>query len=529
MSRDDACAGIHGSETVNAADVTSWSDEVDVVVIGFGIAGGCAAVSAAAAGRPGAGAGDARPPQAAQARWRAATSISAAAPRCSRRPATTTAPRRCTSTWSPCRASPTTTRSAHTATAASSTSTGWRTWGFSSSAASTRARSSSRRAPRGCRTPATRRCGRSCEQAKPAPRGHSVPVPGELGGAAMVIDLLRQAGRRARRRRSATRPARPTWSSTTVRWSASAGSTSPRPVRSRPRRSIIAAGGFAMNPEMVAEHTPALGQKRRTKHHGDGGALHPGQPQRRRPGHPDWVSRRAASPRTWTRCSSPPPPTRRRSCSPASSSTTRASASSPRTPITRARRPSCWNSRTRSAYLIVDEAHMQMPEMPLIQFIDGWETVEEMEAALGIPEGNLVATLRPVQRERRARRGSRLPQAAGIRCGTRQRAVGGVRSVAGPGDVLRVHHGRPGRVHRRRSAARGRQRRFPVCTPQAHARPTSPRTARATPAERSWAKARSSAAARERTRPGPKPARGATAPPPSSARRRSWCCSTVLR
>ena len=37
-------------ETVNAADVTDWSDEFDVVVIGFGIAGGCAAVSAAAAG-----------------------------------------------------------------------------------------------------------------------------------------------------------------------------------------------------------------------------------------------------------------------------------------------------------------------------------------------------------------------------------------------------------------------------------------------------------------------------------------------
>ena len=45
------------------------------------------------------------------------------------------------------------------------------------------------------------------------------------------------------------------------------------------------------------------------------------------------------------------------------------------------------------AYLIVDEAHMQMPEMPLIKFIDGWETVEEMEAALGIPEGKLAATL----------------------------------------------------------------------------------------------------------------------------------------
>ena len=36
--------------TVNADAVTSWSDDVDVVVIGFGIGGGCAAVTAAAAG-----------------------------------------------------------------------------------------------------------------------------------------------------------------------------------------------------------------------------------------------------------------------------------------------------------------------------------------------------------------------------------------------------------------------------------------------------------------------------------------------
>src|SRR5689334_14204948 len=37
-------------DTVDAATVADWSDEVDVVVVGFGIAGGCAAVSAAAAG-----------------------------------------------------------------------------------------------------------------------------------------------------------------------------------------------------------------------------------------------------------------------------------------------------------------------------------------------------------------------------------------------------------------------------------------------------------------------------------------------
>ena len=47
----------------------------------------------------------------------------------------------------------------------------------------------------------------------------------------------------------------------------------------------------------------------------------------------------------------------------------------------------------RVAFLIVDERHLQRPEFPLIKFIDGWETVEEMESALGIPAGNLRATL----------------------------------------------------------------------------------------------------------------------------------------
>ena len=37
-------------ETIAAEDVSEWSDDVDVIVVGFGIAGGCAAVSAAAAG-----------------------------------------------------------------------------------------------------------------------------------------------------------------------------------------------------------------------------------------------------------------------------------------------------------------------------------------------------------------------------------------------------------------------------------------------------------------------------------------------
>jgi succinate dehydrogenase/fumarate reductase flavoprotein subunit len=46
-----------------------------------------------------------------------------------------------------------------------------------------------------------------------------------------------------------------------------------------------------------------------------------------------------------------------------------------------------------AAYLIVDSAHMEYPELPLVPFIDGWETVEDMEAALGLPAGSLVATM----------------------------------------------------------------------------------------------------------------------------------------
>ena len=37
-------------ELLQASDVETWSDEVDVVVVGFGIAGACAALEAARAG-----------------------------------------------------------------------------------------------------------------------------------------------------------------------------------------------------------------------------------------------------------------------------------------------------------------------------------------------------------------------------------------------------------------------------------------------------------------------------------------------
>src|SRR5215831_13620492 len=106
------------------------------------------------------------------------------------------------------------------------------------------------------------------EQAKPAARGHSVPVPGELGGAAMVIDLLvkraDEFGVEVRYETGATNLILDGGSVVGVSWKhfADTGATKAKAV-------IIAAGGFAMNPEMVAEHTPELGKKRRTKHHGE--------------------------------------------------------------------------------------------------------------------------------------------------------------------------------------------------------------------------------------------------------------------
>ena len=46
-----------------------------------------------------------------------------------------------------------------------------------------------------------------------------------------------------------------------------------------------------------------------------------------------------------------------------------------------------------TAYLIADSDHMEEQRMPLVPLKDGYETVEEMEAALELPEGSLVATM----------------------------------------------------------------------------------------------------------------------------------------
>lgn len=231
-----------------------------------------------------------------------------------------------------------------------------------------------------------------CDQALPAPRGHSVPVPGELGGAAMVIDLLvkraDELGVEIRYETGVTSlvldGAGTVVGASWKRFSET-GAVKAKAV-------VLAAGGFAMNPEMVAEHTPALGQPRRTKHHGLVAPYILGNPNDDGLGIRLGVSAGGATENM-------------------DELFITAAAYPPEILLTgvivnkagkRFVAEDSYHSRTsafvleqpeQTAYLIVDEAHLQMPAMPLIKFLDGYETIAELEAALGIPAGNVAATL----------------------------------------------------------------------------------------------------------------------------------------
>ena len=230
-----------------------------------------------------------------------------------------------------------------------------------------------------------------CEQATPAPRGHSVPVPGELGGASMVIDLLVKRAAdlevAVMYETGVTNLVVDDGAVVGVRWKRF---TETGAIRAK--AVVIAAGGFAMNPEMVAEYTPELGKPRKTRHHGVVEPYILGNPNDDGLGIRMGVSAggvaKNLNEKFITAASYPP-----------------------EILLTglivnkdgkRFVAEDSYHSRTsafvleqpeQSAYLIVDEAHMEMPAMPLIKFLDGFETIAEIETALDIPAGNLAASL----------------------------------------------------------------------------------------------------------------------------------------
>lgn len=218
--------------------------------------------------------------------------------------------------------------------------------------------------------------------AVPAPRGHKVPVPGDTQGAAMVIDLLlkraAELGVQIRYETGATHLILDdTGAVAGVSWKhfGEAGSIRAKSV-------VIAAGGFVMNSDMVSAYTPKLAEKPFVlgNTYDDGLGIRLGVSAGGATKHMDQAFITAP-------------------------------AYPPAILLTgiivnklgqRFVAEDSYHSRTSgfvmdqpdsAAYLIVDEEHLQRPEFPLVKFIDGWETVEEMESALGMPAGNLVATL----------------------------------------------------------------------------------------------------------------------------------------
>ncbi len=427
--------------TVSADDVTAWSDDVDVVVIGFGIAGGCAAVSAAAAGarvlvlERAAAAGGTTSLAGGHFYLGGGTAVQQATGQddsveemykylveVSREPELDKIRAYCEG---------------------SVEHFNWlEDLGFQFERSYYPGKVVVPPGTEGLSYTGNEKVWPFCERAKPAPRGHSVPVPGELGGASMVVDLLLKRadalGVQIRYETGVTNLVTDddgavvgvAWKHFTETGALKANSV------------IIAAGGFAMNPEMVAEHTPALGQERRTKHHGLVAPYILGNPNDDGLGIRMGVSAGGATKNMdelfITAAAYPPrgpadrchrqqggQAFRHRGLLPLADFGLRAGAAG----------PNGIPDRRRGAHRNARHAVDPLPR----RVRDDRGNGSRAGHSGGQPRGDAGS----LQQARRRGRGSRFPQAAGIPCATRQRTLGGVRFVARTGDVLGIHHRRP--------------------------------------------------------------------------------------
>ncbi|KQZ75956.1 FAD-binding protein [Nocardioides sp. Root151] len=225
------------------------------------------------------------------------------------------------------------------------------------------------------------------DQAAPAPRGHKVPVAGDTEGTRLVMDLLRD------RLADEGVDVRYETGANALVTSGSNGEGAGDVVGVRWRRFtetglirtrsvVLAAGGFVMNKDMVAKFTPNLAEKPFVlgTTYDDGLGIRLGE------------SVGAATAFMEEAFITAPfyPPSRLVTGIVVNKEGRRFVAED------------SYHSRTsafvmdqpdHAAYLIVDSAHIEHPAFPLAPFIDGWETVEEMETALGLPVGSLTATL----------------------------------------------------------------------------------------------------------------------------------------
>ena len=222
------------------------------------------------------------------------------------------------------------------------------------------------------------------EQAVPAPRGHKVPVPGDTEGTKMVMDLLRdrleEAGVEVRYETGASNLV--TDESGTVVGLAWRSFEETGYVRAA--AVVLAAGGFVMNPDMVSRFTPALGSSKiftlgSTYDDGLGIRLgesvgaelkHMEEPFITAPFYPPSILLTGIIVNNEGR---------------------------------RFVAEDSYHSRTSqfvmeqpnsAAYLIVDSEHGELASYSmLVPMIDAYDTVAELETALSLPEGSVQASL----------------------------------------------------------------------------------------------------------------------------------------
>ncbi|MCU1588637.1 MAG: ifcA 2 [Frankiales bacterium] len=367
-------------ETVDAADVPAWTDEVDVLVVGFGIAGGCAAVEAAEAGARtlvleraavtgGTSAmagghfylGGGTVVQKATGHDDSAEEMLKYLMSVTPHPEPDKIRDYCEGSVEHC---------------------DWlEALGFQFERSYYPEKAVIQPGTEGLMFTGNEKCWPHLEIAKPAPRGHKVPVPGDTQGAKLVTDLLRdraeKLGVEIRLETGATELVVDGGRVVGVAWKRFEESGF-----IRAGAVVLAAGGFVMNPEMVQRFTPQLAAKPFTlgSTYDDGLGIRLGESAGGQALHMDQAFITAPV----------YPPARLLTGIIVNKDGKRFVAEDG------------YHSRTSAfvmeqpdsvAYLIVDSEHIERPAFSLTPFVDGWDTVAQMETALGIPKGNLAATL----------------------------------------------------------------------------------------------------------------------------------------
>ncbi len=220
--------------------------------------------------------------------------------------------------------------------------------------------------------------------AVPAPRGHKPPVEGDMGGASLVLDLalkrLDDLGVEVRYDTGVTALVSDDGAVVGATWKSFAETGAVRA-----HAVVIAAGGFVMNPDMVHEFAPdleallargmALGNT-----FDDGLGIRLGQSVGGAADHLDGAFLTAPF--------YPPGDLIKGIC--VNNLGERFVAEDSYHSRTSAL---VFDQPEQQAWLVLDSVHMAEPAYGLQPLVDGWETIAEMEAGLGVPEGSLARTL----------------------------------------------------------------------------------------------------------------------------------------